>query len=67
MWTKVVSEKYLSKVDFFEVKKSTTPSRIWKYVLDHRYLLMGEVLDGALGIERKSGLGMITGWTLLLS
>lgn len=24
VWTKVVSEKYLSKLDFFEVKKSTT-------------------------------------------
>lgn len=39
LWTKVVSAKYLTKEDFLDVKKSATASRIWKYVLVHRYLL----------------------------
>lgn len=35
---KVISTKYQSNISYFEAKKSTKTSIIWKYVLDFRYL-----------------------------
>lgn len=45
---KVVSAKYLNDKHFFEVKKVARASTMWKYILDHRYIL-------------KKGLSWITG------
>lgn len=39
MWVKVVFAKYLTKGDFLEVKKTAKAFIMWKYVLDHRYLI----------------------------
>lgn len=39
LWVRVVSAKYLAKSNFLEAKKSANASRMWKYILDHRYLL----------------------------
>lgn len=36
---RVVFVKYLTKSNFLEAKKSDNVSRLWKYILDHRYLL----------------------------
>lgn len=39
LWVKVVSTKYLTRKIFMEARKTANGSRIWKYILDHRYLL----------------------------
>lgn len=39
LWVTVVSAKYLTKKNFMEVRKATNASRMWKHILDHRYLL----------------------------
>lgn len=39
LWVKVVSAKYLTKKSFMEVRKVGNASRMWKYILDHRYIL----------------------------
>lgn len=39
LWVKEVTTKYLTRKNFMEVRKASNASRMWKYILDHRYLL----------------------------
>lgn len=53
IWVQVVSAKYLSKVNFLDTKKNANASTMWKYILDHRYLIK-RVYVGSLGMVKRS-------------
>lgn len=37
IWVKVLSTKYLTKVNFLEGEKTVKASTMWKYIFDHIY------------------------------
>lgn len=66
LWVQVVLATYLSNNNFMEVRKTVKVSRMWKYILDHRYLLK-KGIRWVLGMVIELTFGKIIGWLPHLS
>lgn len=62
---KMVTAKYLTRKNFMEVRKASNASRMWKYILDHMYLLK-KGIKWCLGDGYSIIFGRIIGWMILL-